>query len=205
MNCQQTELYAAERRVPVGRTFANAAEIQRFVDGLRETWWWQQWYPQILRVEAYGRPSGTRSSVGSWHPAKAAGKIEMLPVHFNELIVLHELAHVLAEARYGSKSHDPYFARTYLELVALVMGPDSYQQLYDAFNEAGIKHDADDYGERLGLARRMPAVSDTDLQAQVLEHFSDVSSGLQLKGAVAGSATWHRDGSVSSEHQSWRS
>lgn len=155
--CQQFELYAAERQVPEGRRFASVEEIQRFVDGLRDTWWWRQWYPQVLRVEAYKRPSRMKESVGSYSAANRAGVIEMLEVHWNELVILHELSHVLASARYGSRSHDPYFARVYLETVALVMGPDVYRALYDAFEAGGIEHDADDYGERLGLARRMPA------------------------------------------------
>jgi len=158
MSCtQQHELYAAERRVwSKGREFADPAEIQRFVDGLRDTWWWRMWYPKIRRVEAYSRPVNSRGSVGSWHPELGAGKIEMMRVHWNELVVLHELAHVLAAARYGSTSHDPAFARVYLELVALVMGPEAYTELYEAFGRDGIEHDADDYGERLTDARRMP-------------------------------------------------
>lgn len=157
MRCQQYELYAAERRVPLGRQFGGPEEIQAWVDRLRDTWWWQMWYPQVLRVEAYSRP-GARDSVGSWHPEMNAGKIEMSRAHWNELVVLHELAHVLAAARYGSRSHDPWFARVYLELVALVMGSASYQALYHAFGDAGIAHEIPSEN-RLGAARPMPAAA----------------------------------------------
>lgn len=47
---------------------------------------------------------------------------------------------MLAAARYGSKSHDPWFARTYLELVYGVMGSDAYLRLFEAFERAGVDH-----------------------------------------------------------------
>lgn len=156
--CQQFELYAAERKVPQGHRFVSVESIQRWLDGLRDTWWWNLYYPQVRRVEVYSRPARMRDSVGSWHPELAAGKIEMLKVHYNELVLLHELAHVLAAARYDSHAHDPAFARVYLELVALVMGPVAYTRLYDSFEAAGIEHDVDEY--RLGTARRMPAAEE---------------------------------------------
>ena len=79
----------------------------------------------------------------------------MLRVHWNELVVVHELAHVLAHARFNSQAHDPSFARVYLELTFLIMGSEVYYQLYDAFTRDGIQHDVAD--QRLGRARQMAA------------------------------------------------
>jgi putative metallohydrolase (TIGR04338 family) len=157
MRTQQSKLYAAEASVPTGRSFSSVTEIQAWVDGLRDTWWWQMWYPQVLRVEVTSRPARMNDSVGSWHPDMGAGQMEMMRVHWNQQVVVHELAHVLAAARYGSHSHDPYFARVYLELLALVGLTPMYAEMYEAFERAGIAHDVDD--ERLGQARRMPAPS----------------------------------------------
>ena len=103
----------------------------------------------------YARPKNRKEFVGWYEPHNRAGACEMLPCHWNELVVLHELAHVLASARFGSTSHDPAFARVYLELVALVMGPSAYVPLYEAFEQHGVNHDWDDT-DRLGQARRMP-------------------------------------------------
>lgn len=138
MSCQQGELYAAENSVPIGRIFTDIIELQDYVDNLRDSDWWQRNFPQVRRIEAYIRPPGP-SSVGSWHVHEAAGKIEMLPVHLNELTVLHEVCHVLAAARYGSHSHDPWFARTYLEAVYTYMGSDTYLALDTSFNSHGVE------------------------------------------------------------------
>jgi putative metallohydrolase (TIGR04338 family) len=154
-SCQQFELYAAERRVSTGERFPSVAAMQAFVDGLRNTWWWRQFYPNVARVEVYSRPSNRHESVGAYDAAKRAGHIEMLPVHWTPLVVLHELAHVLAKARYGSRAHDPAFARVYLELVYLELGYATYVELERAFTAAGINFDHDD--PALGRARRMPA------------------------------------------------
>lgn len=66
--------------------------------------------------------------------------------HDNELIVLHEVAHVLCDARYGSQSHDPWFARIYLELVCTAMGSEAYVSLWSAFKQLGVDCDTDDAG-----------------------------------------------------------
>jgi putative metallohydrolase (TIGR04338 family) len=145
MSCQQSELYGAEEQVPKGRSFATVSQIQEFVDGLREHDWWQRNVPQVLRVEAYRQDGRRRFSVGGWSEEDGAGVIEMLEVHWNELFVLHEVSHVVTAARYGKNAHGPWFARTYLELVSVAMGPDSYAALKESFVEHGIDHDHESY------------------------------------------------------------
>jgi putative metallohydrolase (TIGR04338 family) len=140
--CQQFELYASEGTVPIGIEFETVDEAQNFVDAMRETAVWRRQYANVLRIEACWRDAGD-SSVGAWYPDVAAGVVEMLPAHRNELTLCHEVAHVLASARYGSHSHDPWFARTYLELVHAMMGPDAYLALYEAFEAHGIDHTHD--------------------------------------------------------------
>lgn len=158
MRCQQFQLYAAEDRVPRGRVFSTVEEIQAWVDGLRDTWWWPVFYPQVLRVEVYRRDARKHESVGWYEAPKRAGAIELLPCHWNEREVLHELAHVLAAARANSRAHDPAFARIYLELVYHAMGSEAYYRLWDAFTRDGIQHTYEEPG-RLGLARQMAAAS----------------------------------------------
>jgi putative metallohydrolase (TIGR04338 family) len=67
----------------------------------------------------------------------------MLPAHRNELIMLHELSHVLASRLNGSKAHDPFFARTYVTLVYLVLGPAAWLQLEAAFKRHGVDYNAE--------------------------------------------------------------
>lgn len=141
MKTQQFDLYAAEREVNVGRTY-DLVQIQVLLDDLRETPWWTERFAKVRRVEAGpARLGGRDGSVGWFEEAMGAGRIELAPAHRNELSICHELAHVLAQAVHGSKSHDPYFARTYLELVYFVMGAAAFQALYHAFESHGIDHD----------------------------------------------------------------
>lgn len=137
--CQQDELYASEQRLTDrGRVFHTVGDIQRYVDKLRDCVYWQTHYPNVKRVEVHEAGRGARGSVGGFFPELSAGQIEMHRVHFNELYVLHELAHVLAAARYGSQAHCPWFARVYLELVYEYMGSSYYQQLHKNFAADGI-------------------------------------------------------------------
>jgi putative metallohydrolase (TIGR04338 family) len=145
MPTQQDELYAAEETTDHGRTFANLKEVQRWVDSLRDESWWEQRYWMVERVEV-GTSRKWHESVGWFekepHSRSGAGRMEMAHTHRDELSMIHELAHVLANARHGSNSHDPFFARTYLELTYLIRGSDAYLELQNAFDLAGI-----DYGQ----------------------------------------------------------
>lgn len=140
--CQQDELYRAEETLPQqGRLFHSITEIQQFVDGLRDELWWNTLgYWAVPRIEVGIKPARSSGSVGWWDASKQGGRIEMLRVHWTELIVLHEVAHVLAEAIHGSHAHDPWFARIYTNLVYGVMGSEVWQQLVTAFDAHGIKY-----------------------------------------------------------------
>lgn len=141
MSCQQYELYAAEECFEHDRP---VEDLQGFVDAMREHDWWDRNFPNVLGIEAHvdGRRA---SSVGFFDDAARGGLIDMAPKHVTELFTCHEVAHVLASARYGSKSHDPYFARTYLELVCTVMGSAAYVELRAAFDQARIDYEHESY------------------------------------------------------------
>jgi hypothetical protein len=143
--CQQFELYAAEGHVPSGRTFAKSelADAQAFVDAMRDTAVWQRQYRMVQRVEVHFLDASCEGSCGGWREHDAAGVIEMASVHRDELTLCHEVAHVLAAARYGSHAHDPWFARTYLELVYEMMGSETFEALRASFEHGRIDHDHD--------------------------------------------------------------
>ncbi len=140
LHCQQTELYRAERSAPSGRQFHSVEEMQRYVDQLRESPYWRAYYPNVKRIEVYARPANRNESVGWFEPEKEAGAVEMLPAHWTELVLLHEVAHVLAGARFGSQAHCPWFARVYLELVYHFHSA-GVDALHEAFESHGIEHD----------------------------------------------------------------
>jgi putative metallohydrolase (TIGR04338 family) len=158
-SCQQYELYASQALVPHGREFTSEAELQSWLDDLTFQPWWQRFYPQVIRVEAGFRARG-KCSAGAWFPRDyGAGRIEMLPGHRNELIVCHELAHVLAAARFGSKAHCPWFARVYLELVYLVMGHETWTTLRKSFIAGGIDFSPDPEPFDVGRRREVGAAA----------------------------------------------
>lgn len=135
-SCQQFELYASETAVPGGRVIP-PADLQAYVDQLRENPYWERNFPNVRRIETNSKRSDRGGSVGWFEKELECGVIDMAPVHHQELVILHECAHVLASARYGSQAHCPWFARTYLELVSTYL-PDSYLPLYQAFVAGGI-------------------------------------------------------------------
>jgi putative metallohydrolase (TIGR04338 family) len=146
MPCQQDDLYRAEDLVwprSSGRVLS-VPDAQALVDGWRDLPWWQENFPNVKRVEVNRRDSARGGSAGRFHPTEAAGVIDMAPQHMTPHVLAHEVAHVLAEARYGSRSHDPWFARTYLQLVYLALGSETYKALYDAFEEVGVDHHIDE-------------------------------------------------------------
>lgn len=136
--CQQDALYDAEDAVQSGRALMSQAEAQDLVDGWRELPWWQDRFAGVERVEVYKHRG--RGSAGGFEPKMCAGVADMDAVHMCPLFLAHEVSHVLAAARWGSRSHDPAFARTYLELVYLTLGSEAYATLYASFEDHEIDH-----------------------------------------------------------------
>lgn len=138
---QQYDLYDAEHRVEsYGRTFASLDEIQAYLDGLVDSWWWQEFYSMVRTIEV-GKVTRRKGegSVGAWFPEDRMGIVEMHRVHWNENMVLHEIAHVLADARFASKAHCPWFAKVYTDLVYHVRGAEAWADLHRCLTEGGIE------------------------------------------------------------------
>lgn len=145
MRTQQYDLYASERGVQDGPVFASVADVQVWLDDLRDTWWWERWLTDsVKRVEVgIGRPGPGVAGVGWYERPKLAGRMEFARgAELNERRLVHELSHVIASARRDSKSHDPWFARVYLELTYLIRGSDRYLELRQAFDAHGIDYEA---------------------------------------------------------------
>lgn len=142
---QQEQCYAAQSALLPGRSFASVGEAQRFVDALRDEPWWtgQGYHLRVLRIEVGASRSRKFNGVGWFEEGVNAGRIELTKTGMTERTVLHEVAHVLACAIHGSKSHDPWWARTYLMLVYWVMGAEVYRTLQSAFDAQGVDYDAD--------------------------------------------------------------
>jgi hypothetical protein len=139
---QQFTLYDAEAKLSRGRVFQKLPELQAWVDELRETWWWQRFYPQVVRVEV-GPARNRRESVGWFEAKQGAGRIEMTPTARDVRSITHELAHVMTAALHGDgHGHDPVFAREYGNLTWFISGPQAWLNLQAAYVRHGV-----DYGQ----------------------------------------------------------
>lgn len=120
----------------------SAKESQRFCDEARDLYRrWSDEFDQVLRIEVVVDRRRKRGSVGKWEEASGAGLIVMMEEHCTPLVLCHEMAHVLCNARYGRNGHGPAFARIYLELVCSTLGGVSSSHLMQAFDTFGVDHD----------------------------------------------------------------
>jgi hypothetical protein len=144
MPCQQDDVYAAERVLEPSPTFESFDAVQAFVDEMRDKYpFWEKAYAHVERIEIGPADRRGNAHVGWFEPDKCRGRCEFLTDRPEIQLVLHEITHVLASARYGSRAHDPWFARSYLELTYLVRGSMAYFDLYSAFIAYGVDFDAE--------------------------------------------------------------
>lgn len=140
---QQETLYACERSVDVGRVYTSLEDVRRTVRWILDQEWAHENWPRVRAITVHQRDGRTSESVGAWFEDDLTGQVELLPVHWNDLFICHEVAHVLADSQ-GSVAHDPIFVRAYCLLVYYVMGPIVWQDLRQRFLDAGIIIDPKD-------------------------------------------------------------
>lgn len=92
-------------------------EMQAYVDKLTGSAWWKRRWPHVHHIEVKdGR--GRRRANGS-----SSGRYIKMPKWCrHEMIVLHEISHVVAPRR--EASHGPGFVRIYAELIGHKLGAD---------------------------------------------------------------------------------
>lgn len=141
---QQLDCYAAQEALPRGQAFASLEEVQRWVDDLRDTPWWhlQGYSLHVLRIEVQPYRSAKFAGCAQWCKEDNCGVIALTPDGRTVRTVLHEVAHILADAAHDSTGHDPAWARVFLTLVSCVMGPDAYVTLRESFDAHGVSYDA---------------------------------------------------------------
>lgn len=131
---QRQRLYNAETAlagVAFGRRLETVAELQAYVDGLLGTRWfrarWGRW-GRIVVTAGRGRRS-----------ACAHGQHEIRIPRWarSELVVLHEVAHCLTDAR--AAAHGPEFAGVMLALVRQFMGPGAAASLRSSFRSHRVR------------------------------------------------------------------
>ena len=155
MNCQQSDVYRAEERALRSLRLPEITiqEAEALVERWRDLPWFEQNFPRVVAAKVVARKTSKDGScgglvsefdLGDRFETPVCAVVEMAPAHMNALYLAHELCHPLAEVRYSSRAHDPWFARTYLQLVYLALGSDVYQTLYAEFEREGVDHRIDE-------------------------------------------------------------
>ena len=140
-HCQQDELYAAEHEVPwTGDSFESIEQVQEWVDRLRESAWWERNFPNVRKVYVEKHVKGRMDGAGL--DDVGHGVVPWWP-GWGEMLMLHEVCHVLTDKRFGNAAHSPWFCRMYLEMVSTYLGPEVYLELQKAMDRHGVDHDTD--------------------------------------------------------------
>jgi len=134
---QRQKAYDAEHairdKMSNNKKYDSREEIQKRVDKICSyKWFTSRWGNHQIRV--------IHKTHGSWAYGNYHKKHIRLPEWaWNDLIVLHELAHAITPPETGGR-HGRYWAATFLELVEKVMSKADYIVLRESFKTHGVKY-----------------------------------------------------------------
>lgn len=134
---QKQKLYDAEncfKRLFAGRykEFDTLKEVQRYVDKfLKSAWVTRRWGEQES-VTVYER-LGNICDASKWR-----NRIRLNHWGMNEIVVLHELCHIVTPSGTGV-SHGRYYARTFLEVIGHVLGAEAKKVLRKEYIRGHVK------------------------------------------------------------------
>lgn len=158
---QQMRVYQAEDRVITAyrdhlRLEDHDATVQ-WVEEQLEAAWFARDYWMIDRVDVremidgevdvadVDQGMGAVTAHSRWYPELRVGDLSIGRDGRNKLVVTHELAHVLVEARYPrdepGNGHNARFARTMLETTYRTLGSNFYLALYEAYQDWNVDAD----------------------------------------------------------------
>ncbi|MFE1594289.1 TIGR04338 family metallohydrolase [Nocardia sp. NPDC058705] len=133
------DVYGSQLTLPVERRFASVESVQSYVDKvLALNWVRVQWERAAVPVRVRARGG---SAAAHYEPANA---VLAVPLHtgstawaLRELVVLHELAHHLADP--AEAAHGPEFCTRYVELVDGVIGVEAGLLIRTTFSGCGVR------------------------------------------------------------------
>lgn len=137
---QRSRVYKAERRVHhLGKPLREVEDIQRFIKKQLARKAITSRYPDATRPIAVHHGGGRRNACayGGW-------KISIPLWARNELIVIHEIAHIVTNRHYGDKrsgvaGHGWQFCAVFLDLVRFIMGREAHDALKASFKAHKVR------------------------------------------------------------------
>lgn len=128
-NSVQTIYLLENRELPRGQIFSDLDQVRAFVAFVTGSSMWRNRLcaPQSIQVYSLGDLK--------YSQAKHPNEIWLARRHWNQQVVLHELAHFWAKP----EGHGPRFIGAYLTLMEWFMGEEYASRYREAFKREGIK------------------------------------------------------------------
>lgn len=132
------EFFGAQLTLPPEARFASTASVQRYIDNVLALPVVRQRWPAIGPLSVRSRRAATAAHYESHDGAGVIAVPERLGGDWamRELVVLHEIAHHLCDAR---PPHGPQFVATFCTLAEVVMGPELGYVLRAVFANEGVR------------------------------------------------------------------
>lgn len=135
---QRSRVYKAERKVyHLGAPLREVKDIERFIKKQLARKAITRRYPDATKKVVVGDGRGRRAACawGDW-------KISIPLWARHEMVVIHELAHIVANRHYGSRgvaAHGWEFCSVFLDLVRFIMGREAHDALKASFKEHRVR------------------------------------------------------------------
>lgn len=132
------EFFGAHLTLPPEARFASAANVQRYIDEVLALPAVRQRWPAVGPLSVRTR----RSATAAHYESHDGAGVIAVPDQFGgdwamrELVVLHEIAHHLSDAR---PPHGPQFVATFCALAEVVMGPELGYVLRAVYAKEGVR------------------------------------------------------------------
>lgn len=146
---QRSKVYKAEGNIAQGEMKAQMVDLQAFVNKVVGSAWWKRHYPNVQRITA---TDGRRRRRASAFPLTR--KIVMPKWSRSEMIILHEIAHIVTPTQYAW--HGPEYCKVYLELVKVFMGEETWKSLRDSFKVCRVKWIVRECRNSVGPKKSLP-------------------------------------------------
>ena len=132
------EFFGTQLTLPPEGRFGSLGSVQRYVDDVLALPAVRQRWPEVLPLRVRARRAATAAH---YENRDGAGVIavpdrDTADWALRELVVLHEVAHHLAQA---DPPHGPEFVATICTLMALVMGPELGHVLRVVYAKEGVR------------------------------------------------------------------
>lgn len=142
---QRKRLYDSEKDLGQGphRIFRAVEGVKEYVESIMRSHWFQDHFPDVTSIEVTDgrRRRNAAAQRFETHTWEIKGVIKMPKWSRIEIVILHEIAHVVTPNHFAA--HGLEFATNFLALTKHALGVDAYNRLRARFLAKGVKfHEA---------------------------------------------------------------